>query len=68
MKSKFEKKLEKVKELAIKENVPIIMDETLQKIKETLKELNKNKINKILEIGTATGYSALCFNAFNRQW
>jgi len=62
MKSKFEKKLEKVKELAIKENVPIIMDETLQKIKETLKELNKNKINKILEIGTATGYSALCFS------
>lgn len=67
MKSKFEKKLEKVKELAIKENVPIIMDETLQKIKETLKELNKNTINKntinkILEIGTATGYSALCFS------
>ena len=58
MKSKFERKLEKVKELAIKENVPIIMDETLQKIKETLKELNKNTINKILEIGTATGYSA----------
>ena len=62
MKSKFERKLEKVKELAIKENVPIIMDETLQKIKETLKELNKNTINKILEIGTATGYSALCFS------
>ena len=47
MKSKFERKLEKVKELAIKE---------------TLKELNKNTINKILEIGTATGYSALCFS------
>ena len=62
MKSKFERKLEKVKELAIKENVPIIMDETLQKIKATLKELNKNTINKILEIGTATGYSALCFS------
>ena len=58
MKSKFERKLEKVKEAAIKENVPIIMDETLQKIKATLKELNKNTINKILEIGTATGYSA----------
>ena len=62
MKSKFERKLEKVKELAIKENVPIIMDETLQKIKATLKELNKTTINKILEIGTATGYSALCFS------
>ena len=62
MKSKFERKLEKVKELAIKENVPIIMDETLQKIKATLKELNKNTINKILEIGTATGDSALCFS------
>ena len=56
MKSKFERKLEKVKEAAIKENVPIIMDETLEKIKATLKELNKNTINKILEIGTATGY------------
>lgn len=62
MKSKFERKLEKVKEAAIKENVPIIMDETLQKIKAILKELNKNTINKILEIGTATGYSALCFS------
>ena len=38
MKTKFEKKLEKVKEEAIKENIPIIMDETLEKIKETLKE------------------------------
>ena len=61
-KSKIERKLEKVKKLAIKENLPIIMDETLQKIKATLKELNKNTINKILEIGTATGYSALCFS------
>ena len=49
MKSKFERKLEKVKELAIKENVPIIMDETLQKIKQTLKEINKNTTNQILE-------------------
>ena len=62
MKTKFEKKLEKVKEEAIKENIPIIMDETLEKIKETLKELNKTTINKILEIVTATGYSALCFS------
>ena len=62
MKTKFEKKLEKVKEEAIKENIPIIMDETLEKIKETLKELNKTTIYKILEIGTATGYSALCFS------
>lgn len=62
MKSKFERKLEKVKEAAIKENIPIIMDETLIKIKETLQELKKNTINKILEIGTATGYSALCFS------
>ena len=62
MKSKFERKLEKVKEQAIKENIPIIMDETLTKIKQTLKELNKTNINKILEIGTATGYSALCFS------
>lgn len=50
--------LEKIKKSSLEQNVPIIMDETLEKIKEYLK--NK-KINKVLEIGTATGYSALCF-------
>lgn len=50
--------LEKIKKSSLEQNVPIIMDETLEKIKEYLK--NK-RISKVLEIGTATGYSALCF-------
>ena len=53
--------LEKIKEKALNEHVPIIMDDTLNKIKEYMK--NK-KVNKILEIGTAVGYSAICFTEF----
>ena len=50
--------LEKIKQKAIKEHIPIIMDETLKVIE---KYMNKIKPNKILEIGTAVGYSAICF-------
>ena len=53
--------LEMIKEKALNEHVPIIMDDTLNKIKEYMK--NK-KVNKILEIGTAVGYSAICFTEF----
>lgn len=51
--------LEKIKKKALQEHIPIIMDDTLEVIKETLKNV---KINKILEIGTAVGYSAICFS------
>jgi len=53
--------LEKIKKKAIEEHIPIIMDETLDVIE---KYLNKNKPNRILEIGTAVGYSAICFTEF----
>ena len=53
--------LEKVKQKALEEHIPIIMDETLEVIE---KYLSKNKPNRILEIGTAVGYSAICFTEF----
>ena len=50
--------LKKIKERALENHVPIIMDDTL----EYIYELYKNKpISSILEIGTAVGYSAICF-------
>ncbi len=53
--------LAKIKEKALDDHIPIIMDDTLAVIQEELKEL---KLNKILEIGTAVGYSAICFSEF----
>ena len=53
--------LEKIKEKALEEHIPIIMDETLEVIR---KYLSKNRPNRILEIGTAVGYSAICFTEF----
>ena len=50
--------LQKIKQKALEEHIPIIMDETLEVIEKYLKE---NKPKKILEIGTAVGYSAICF-------
>ena len=48
-----------IKGEALEEHIPILMDETLEKIKEILL---KAEPKKILEIGTATGYSAICFS------
>ena len=53
--------LEKIKEKALKEYIPIIMDDTLEVIDRVLKE---KKPTKVLEIGTAVGYSAMCFTEF----
>ncbi len=50
--------LEQVKEKAIANKIPILMDETLDEILEILKEENPKEI---LEIGTAIGYSASQF-------
>lgn len=50
--------LKKIKQKALDEHIPIIMDETLEVIKEIFK---KNNPKRILEIGTAVGYSAICF-------
>ncbi len=53
--------LEKIKQKALEEHIPIIMDETLEVIENYL---TKNKPNRMLEIGTAVGYSAICFTEF----
>ena len=55
------KELQKIKEEAIKSHIPIIMDETLQTIEKILKT---KKLKRILEIGTAVGYSSMCFSEF----
>ena len=53
--------LEKIKQKALQEHIPIIMDDTLAVMEKYLKE---SKPEKILEIGTAVGYSAMCFSKF----
>lgn len=53
--------LKKIKEKALEDHIPIIMDDTLNYIY----KLYENKpISSILEIGTAVGYSAICFTEF----
>lgn len=50
--------LSKIKEKALEDHIPIIMDDTLEVIEDYLKE---KSVERILEIGTAVGYSAICF-------
>lgn len=54
-------KLEVLKKFARENHVPILQDATMQVIKTILAI---RKPNKILEIGTAIGYSALCFSEY----
>ncbi len=54
-------KFEKIKRKALEDHIPIIMDDTLLEIS---KRMKINKPEKILEIGTAVGYSAICFTEF----
>lgn len=42
--------LQKIKQKALEEHIPIIMDDTLETLDKILKNMN---LNKILEIGTA---------------
>ena len=56
-----EEKLKVIKEKALEEHIPIIMDDTLEVIDAYLKEM---KPKRILEIGTAVGYSAICFSKY----
>ena len=53
--------LEKIKKKALENHIPIIMDDTLEVIEKELREI---KPKRILEIGTAVGYSAICFSEF----
>lgn len=69
MKKKEEEKmnkieLEKIKQKALEDKIPIIMDDTLEVVDKLLTE---KKPIKILEIGTAVGYSAICFSEYLQE-
>ena len=53
--------IEKIKKDALIRHIPIIMDETLEVVKKILIEV---KPKRILEIGTAVGYSAIMFSKY----
>ena len=53
--------LEIIKKNALEQHIPIIMDDTLEVIS---KILLKIKPKRILEIGAAVGYSAMCFSEY----
>ena len=54
-------KLEEIKQKALENHIPILIDDTLEVIGKKLKE---NPPKRILEIGAAVGYSAMCFSEF----
>lgn len=56
--------LSKIKQKALEEHIPIIMDDTLEVVDKILKDV---KPEKILEIGTAVGYSAICFSEYLQE-
>ena len=51
----------KIKEYALERHIPKIMEDTLEVID---KYLTEKRPEKILEIGTAVGYSAMCFSEY----
>ena len=53
--------LDKIKKKALEDHIPIIMDDTLNYI---YKLYEDKRIDTVLEIGTAVGYSAICFTEF----
>ncbi len=59
-----ELELKKVKNEAIKNHIPIIMDDSLEVIKDIIEKENPKKI---LEIGTAVGYSATMFAIYAKE-
>ena len=50
--------IEEVKNYGILNEVPIMSEDTIKEIKKIIK---KNNVKTILELGTAIGYSTLCF-------
>ena len=54
----------KIKQKALDDKIPIIMDDTLDVISKILIE---NQPERILEIGSAVGYSAICFSKYLAQ-
>ncbi len=55
------KTIEQIKEKALEDHIPIIMDDTLEVVGKILEE---KKPYRILEIGTAVGYSAIRFSKY----
>ncbi len=55
------KTIEQIKEKALDEHIPIIMDDTLEVVGKILED---KKPERILEIGTAVGYSAIMFSKY----
>lgn len=53
--------IEEIKEKALEEHIPIIMDDTLEVVGKILED---KKPDRILEIGTAVGYSAIRFSRY----
>ena len=53
--------IDSIKQKALEEHIPIIMDDTLEVVDKILTEI---KPKRILEIGTAVGYSAICFSKY----
>ena len=53
--------LEIIKQRALENHIPIIMDDTLEVLDKILRDV---KPTRILEIGTAVGYSAMCFSEY----
>lgn len=56
--------LNELKKEAIINNIPIVKDNTLEKITDIIKE---NNLKNILEIGTAIGYSAINFALLDKD-
>lgn len=57
----MEELIKSIKKNARENYIPILQDESLELIENILEE---RKPNKILEIGTAVGYSSLCFSKY----
>ncbi len=53
--------IEQIKEKALEDHIPIIMDDTLEVVGKILED---KKPDRILEIGTAVGYSAIRFSKY----
>lgn len=59
---RLQKLINEIREFGIKNNIPIMSEDTIEYINGVIKE---NNINTILEIGTAIGYSTICFASNN---
>lgn len=54
--------INEIRQYARESWIPIILDDSLSYIENNV--LNNKKLNRILEIGTAIGYSSICFSKF----